>query len=57
MTNHEEDQDKQARETETLLKILAIGEEEIAAGQTYSIEEVIAEFRIKGLERDGFLLP
>lgn len=56
MTKHEKN-DLEQLETEALLKILALTEEEVARGETCSIEEVIAEFRIKGLERDRFLLP
>jgi prevent-host-death family protein len=36
---------EESQETMALLQILAIGEKEIAAGQTYPIEEVIAEIR------------
>ena len=36
---------EESQETMALLQILAIGEKEIEAGQTYPIEEVIAEIR------------
>ncbi len=36
---------EETQETMALLQILAIGEKEIEAGQTYPIEEVIAEIR------------
>jgi prevent-host-death family protein len=36
---------EETQETMTLLKILAIGEKEIEAGQIYPIEEVIREMR------------
>ena len=38
-------------ETQALLKILAIGEKEMEAGQTYSIEEVLREIRDCRLEK------
>jgi len=36
---------EESQESMALLKILAIGEKQIQAGQTYSIEEVIGEMR------------
>ncbi|MGD0902511.1 MAG: type II toxin-antitoxin system Phd/YefM family antitoxin [Terracidiphilus sp.] len=36
---------EESQETMALLQILAIGEKEIEAGETYPIEEVIAEIR------------
>jgi prevent-host-death family protein len=36
---------EETQETLTLLKILAIGEKEIEAGQTYPVEEAIREMR------------
>ncbi len=36
---------EETQETMALLQILAIGDKQIEAGQTYPIEEVIAEFR------------
>ena len=38
---------EQAQETLALLKILAMGEKEIAAGKTAGLDEVKAEFRRK----------
>jgi len=37
-------------ETQALLKILAIAEEEIEAGDTVPIEEVMAEFGVEGAQ-------
>lgn len=36
---------EESQETMALLQILAIGDKQIEAGQTYPIEEVVAEFR------------
>jgi prevent-host-death family protein len=36
---------EESQETMALLRILAIGDKQIEAGQTYAIEEVIAELR------------
>jgi prevent-host-death family protein len=36
---------EETQETLALLKILAIGEKQVAAGETYSVEEVIASLR------------
>ena len=44
---------EESQETMALLKILAIGEKEIEAGQTYPIEEVIAEIRGNRSVRNG----
>ena len=56
MTRREEHQSEEAPEREALLKVRAISDREIAPGQTCSFEEVIAELRNEGLDRDDFLL-
>jgi prevent-host-death family protein len=40
---------EESQETMALLKILAIGNLEIEAGQTFPLSDVIAEFRVRGL--------
>jgi prevent-host-death family protein len=44
---------EETQETLALLQILAIGDKEIEAGQTYPIEDVIAEIRGKRTGRNG----
>jgi prevent-host-death family protein len=44
---------EETQETLSLLHILAIGEKQIEAGQTYSIEEVIGKIRGRRSSRNG----
>jgi prevent-host-death family protein len=42
--------DEMMQETRTLLKILAVADKEIEAGETVSIEEVMTEFGVEAVE-------
>jgi prevent-host-death family protein len=42
--------DEMMQETQTLLKVLALADKEIEAGETVPLEEVMAEFSVEAVE-------